>query len=169
MINSVFKFMRSLFAIFTLTLLGCSSNEEISPNPLSEFEGGWIVELATLDSKLEMGWNETAFQIFMVDDSTLEINCVNQPAKRESIWPSITRLKVDRNSTSSTEDGEIALIRNDEINIRISSTETNEFLVFFHPPRSWSYEEECPNDELSIACSLEGMWNFSLTKKLNNE
>lgn len=126
-------------------------------SPLASFEGDWHMQIAILDFMEDEGWSQTEMMISVVNDSVLSIRSENQPPERINIWPEKSSL------TLSKESGGFVFRREDGIDVSLSLH--NKLKIFMHPPREWSYQEECiPPDVSGFQCEDEGRWDFELVK-----
>lgn len=136
-------------------LVNCKADQDPS-NYLNQFEGHWQVEAATLDGTLMEDWEQTQLEITTKANESLRIHCSGQPANRKLIWPDKSSLKLISQAS--------LFLRNDSLEITFTITEKKLF-IFMHPPRSLSYEEECPDDEYYLICTEGGNWVFELKHK----
>jgi hypothetical protein len=104
-------------------------------------------------------WNEVSMEISIVSDSSIKVICSNQPLGRVNIWPDESILYLKKLFEKS-------FYRHDEINVLTSFFESK-LTLYMHPPREWSYKEECDAPEINgFQCSNEGSWYFILNKEL---
>lgn len=149
----------SVLLILVSNTLGC--NDPSKPQNvtlLDTISGQWYVENATLDGVLIDDWNQMEMYIIIEEDS-IKAESVNQANNDKRIWPDNTKWFLT--STNETTSG--TFVRNDNIPLLIFLSE-KKLSISFHPPRDWSYVEDCPNNNSELICREEGKWEFKLTK-----
>ncbi len=155
----------SVLLILVSNILGCNDpSKQQNVTLLDSISGQWYVESATLDGVLIDDWNQMEMYIINKEDS-IKAESVNQANNGNKIWPSNTKwfLTSTNETTFGTPSG--TFIRNDDIDISVFLIE-EELHISIHPPREWSYDEDCPDDNYELICREEGMWEFVLTKKI---
>ncbi|HCX24622.1 MAG: hypothetical protein CMB80_22780 [Flammeovirgaceae bacterium] len=152
--------MRNTFFIPLACAFFLSSCRENDPSPshLVDFVGTWKVETVILDEKIEDDWDFTQFEITLMDKEGLLVSCVDQPDSRILIWPDKSSLQLMSNEPLTI------FQRDDGIEVLLMLSH-EELLVQMHPPRSFSYDVECLDDDYYLVCSEEGQWRFSLIKQ----
>ncbi|NQZ77581.1 MAG: hypothetical protein HRT61_15985 [Ekhidna sp.] len=129
--------------------------KENSPKPaeneLSHFEGNWTLVQSSLDGVSEP-WLDASFEMLSIDENTIEIDSKNVPSNRIRIWPPSSSLNLRARS------GDFVFVRTDSITITLRLRD-EDLQISLHPPRSWSYSDECsPPDPNAFQCSNEGQW-----------
>ena len=147
----------SLIGLWLVSLLCSSCNQDDEtpiPALLMELEGTWQFEYGYLDSNEFEDWSKASMIISILSDSSISVEVVNQPSNRLNIWPSESILTVKKPIEFEL------FVRNDGI---ITNMFVKDSLkISMHPPREWSYDEECPEDENLLVCSEGGAWQFLL-------
>lgn len=144
--------------LFLIMLINC--DDDAGSSPLTSFDGEWIIEQATLDSETQQDWTSTRVKIVVQNDTLLEMTCMGQPVNRKAILPAHSTLSL----LTRMDDNTFKFTRHDGIDFFAVRRDTK-LEVYLQPPRAWSYEEECPQDDSLFICSEGGVWNFTFEKK----
>jgi hypothetical protein len=152
------EFLYSVIVLPCFLLIGCTENDEVT-NTLSRFDGKWIVEEATLDGVIIENWQATKFDISIINDSTLLVSLSNRPTKWELVWPDQSKLQLLESKTIS------ARFRRDDIGSIDAIFIESSLQLVLHPPRSYSYDEDCNNQVPEyLICSEGGQWKIRLIR-----
>ncbi len=146
------------FIVLSIFFFGCKDSITKEAILVNSLVGQWKVESGSLDGISIEDWNSMLMTINTEKDS-LSVYCANQPIDGLQIWPKFSRwLYIPINETTNGD-----FVRNDSISLSVHLVE-NQLHINFHPPREWSYKENCPKDISDLICSEQGQWNFLLTK-----
>ncbi len=153
----------SILLILVSHILGCNDpSKQQNVTLLDTISGQWYVENATLDGVLIDDWNQMEMYIINEKDS-IKAESVNQANNGKRIWSDNTKWLLTSTNETTFETTSGTFVRNDNIPLLIFLSE-KELSISFHPPRDWSYVEDCPNNNLGLICREEGKWEFKLTK-----
>jgi len=160
-IKKTYVVEKLIVSLTLISLLSCNEDKDSpSPSIITELEGVWQIESGILDLQEVESWSETTMKISSISDSSVSIVCENQPLGRENIWPSQSTLELISGNVNQG-----LFWRNDGIDVRISFRTSGSLLIDIHPPREWSYNEECIEpDTNGFLCSSEGKWDFLIKK-----
>ena len=154
--------MKCLYTFFICLFFLCfSCNEEDQlEDPVLIITGNYRVELATLDSRIENGWENSTISIEKSTQDSLLMLADKQPENRLTILPEISKMKL----LSTDGQDSFSFNRDDSIIVYFSVSDSSVVLKL-HPPREWSYSEDCKMEIDQLICSEGGSWVFYLIEK----
>ncbi|MEP0368237.1 MAG: hypothetical protein ABJN36_17410 [Cyclobacteriaceae bacterium] len=139
--------------IISICFSGCSG-EASQPNSIDKISGSWFVHTAILDGSVQEDWHLSLFQFDVMGSSQIQINRIKKNDFGLKIWPTESSLTMVSNEGGQ----EFVFERNDGVKINFLARDGGTWEVNLHPPRNWSYNEDCTTD--SLKCSEEGDWYF---------
>jgi len=166
------RFVIGIISIYFL-LFSCSETEQEPISLYPELIGTWKLETATLDNmndQFQHDWSTSELVISPLGLEQLKFEWRNIPEERKIIVSNLDTMDI---RISSSNNATIAPIANEHymppIGVDITSRVPVELigdklrLFISRLPRHYSYEEECPSEELALLCSVQGRWIFDFT------
>lgn len=149
-----------VFLLLSITSAISCSEDDKEANSFNWMEGDWLVEEAILDADIEDGWGSTNFSFESINENELILTVKDRPSQWHMVWPNQSSLKA-----TSAEDSSAVFLRDDNIQLTIISKKEN-LLIYLHPPRSYSYDDDCSDQgDHQLICEESGSWVFKLKKQ----